>query len=76
VKSAQKSQVRFPLHIVIGEIANMLREGYIVAKYSSDEHLAPLHPMKFSSLHHYWFGATDKGTTSCKSGWFEDASTS
>jgi hypothetical protein len=39
----------------------MLREGYIEAKYSNDEELAPLRPMDLTALHHYWFGATDKG---------------
>jgi hypothetical protein len=54
-------QVRFPLRIVIEEIVNMLREGYIVAKYSNDEQMAPLQPLNLSALHHYWFGASDSG---------------
>jgi hypothetical protein len=52
---------RFPLRDIVDEIMNMLREGYIKAKYSNDKELAPLHPLNFSALHHYWFGATDKG---------------
>jgi hypothetical protein len=55
-------QVRFPMRDIVDEIANMLLQGYIVAKYSNDEQVAPLHPLNFAALHHYWFGATDKGT--------------
>src|SRR6267142_2077068 len=36
-------QVRFPLRDIVDE-TNMLREGYIEAKYSNDEGLAPLRP--------------------------------
>jgi hypothetical protein len=53
--------IRFPLREMIDKIANMLREGYIEAKYSNDAELAPLHLINFSALHHYWFGATEKG---------------
>lgn len=49
----EQASIDFPL---------MLVEGYIIAKYSNNEQLAPLHPMDFSSLHHYRFGATEKGT--------------
>lgn len=55
-------QVKIPLRIIIDEIVNMLREGYIFPKYSNDEQVAPLHPVNLVALHHYWFGATDKGT--------------
>lgn len=55
-------QVRFPLRDIVDEIANMLLQGYIAAKYSNEEQVAPLHPLNFAGLHHYWFGATDKGT--------------
>lgn len=53
--------VRFPLRDIVDEIANLLREGYIEAKYSNDEQLAPLSPVDFTSLHHYWFGSTKRG---------------
>jgi hypothetical protein len=59
-------QVRFPLRDIVDEITNMLREGYIEAKYSNDEALAPLRPLDFTALHHYWFGATDKGMQAWK----------
>ena len=42
-------------------IAEMIREGYIEAKYSNDEEIAPLLTIDFSALHHYWFGATQRG---------------
>jgi len=58
---AESAQVRVPLRDIVGEITNMLREGYIEAKYSNDEELAPLRPIDFTALYHYWFGATDKG---------------
>jgi hypothetical protein len=51
---------RFPLRDIVDEITNMLREGYIEAKYSNDEELAPLRPLDLTALHHYWFGATNK----------------
>src|SRR5579859_3310424 len=54
-------EVRFPLRLIVDEIANMLREGYIEAKCSNDEELAPLSPMNFTVLHHDWWGPTDKG---------------
>ncbi len=59
-------QVRFPLRDMVDEIANLLREGYIEAKYSNDEGLAPLRPMNFAALHHYWLGPTDKGKQAWK----------
>jgi hypothetical protein len=59
-------QGRFPLRDIVDEITNMLRESYIEAKYSNDEELAPLRPIDFSALHHYWFGATDKGMQAWK----------
>ena len=55
-------QIRFPLRDIVDEISNMLRRGYIEAKYSNDEEFAPLHPLNLAALHHYWFGASDKGT--------------
>jgi hypothetical protein len=60
------AEVRFPLRDIVDEITNMLREGYIEAKYSNDEELAPLRPMNWTALHHYWFGATDKGMQAWK----------
>ena len=48
------------------EITNMLREGYIEAKYSDDNELAPLRPIDFGALHHYWFGTTNKGMQAWK----------
>jgi hypothetical protein len=54
-------QVRFHLRDVVDEISNMLRQGYIQAKISNDEQVAPLQPLNFAALHHYWFSATDKG---------------
>lgn len=59
-------QVRFPLRDILDEIANMLREGWIEAKYSNDEELAPLRSLNFAALHHYWFGATDRGAKARK----------
>jgi hypothetical protein len=59
-------QVRFPLRDIVDEITNILREGYIEAKYSNNEELALLRPIDSSALHHYWFGATDKGTQARK----------
>lgn len=55
-------RVRYALHTVIDVIAEMLREGYIEAKYSNDKDLAPLRSLDFAGLHHYWFGPTEKGT--------------
>jgi hypothetical protein len=59
-------EVRFPLCELIDEIARMLREGYIEAKYSNDEALAPISTLNFSLLHYYWFGPTDKGQCAWK----------
>jgi hypothetical protein len=59
-------QVRVPLCDVIEELARMLREGYIAIKHSNNESVAPLHSVEFAALHHYWFGATDKGTEARK----------
>ncbi len=59
-------QVRFPLRSIVDGIATLLREGYIEAKYSNDEKVAPLRPLNFTALHHYWFGATAKGTEARK----------
>ena len=59
------SRIRFPLRELLDEIANLLREGYIEAKYSNDEERAPLEPMNISALHHYWFGPTEKGKRAC-----------
>jgi hypothetical protein len=55
-------QVSFHLRDLVDEITNMLHQGYIEAKYSNDEEVAPLNPPNVALLHHYWFGATDKGT--------------
>jgi hypothetical protein len=57
---------QYPLREIIDEIACMLREGYIEAKYSNDEELAPLNPLDSAVLHHYWFGATEKGIRAWK----------
>ena len=54
-------QVRFALRDVVDEIANMVRGGYIEAKYSNLEDFVPDHPLDFTALHHYWFGPTPKG---------------
>lgn len=66
-------QVRFPLRDLIDEIACLLSEGHIKVKYSNDdrgalfdEQGAPLRPLDLSALHHYWFGATEKGTRAWK----------
>lgn len=56
-------QVSFHLRDLVDEIRNMLDQGYIEAKYSNDERVAPLNPLNIELLHHYWFGATDKGMT-------------
>jgi hypothetical protein len=49
------------LHDVIDELADMLEEGYIKAKHSNDESVAPLGAVNPTALHHYWFGPTEKG---------------
>lgn len=59
-------EVRFALRDILDVIAKMLREGYIEAKYSNDEEIAPLHSVDFTALHHYWFGATHKGIEAWK----------
>jgi hypothetical protein len=64
--SSASAQVSFPLREVVDEIAKMLDEGYIEAKYSNDEKLAPLFPINFTAIHHYWFGATAKGMQAWK----------
>lgn len=51
----------FPLHDLMDELRNMVRLGYIEAKYSNDEQVAPLSPLDFTALHHYWFGSTVQG---------------
>jgi hypothetical protein len=51
---------QYPLREIIDEIAWMLREGYVEAKYSNDEEFAPLKPLDFAALHHYWFGPPRK----------------
>ena len=60
-------RARYPLREIIDEISTMLRDGYIEAKYSNDEQFAPLNPVDYAALHHYWFGATDKGAKAWKS---------
>ncbi len=60
-------QVRYPLRQLMDEITNLLREGYIEAKYSNDEEAAPLRQLDLGRLHHYWFGATAKGNQAWKS---------
>jgi hypothetical protein len=57
---------QYPLREIIDEIAWMLREGYVEAKYSNDEEFAPLKPLYFAALHHYWFGPTEKGKRAWK----------
>jgi len=64
---AESAQVRIPLRDIVDEVTNMLREGYVEAKYSNDQAFARLHPIDFTALHHYWFGATDKGIQAWKS---------
>jgi len=66
-------QVRFPLRDLIDEISTLLNEGYIEVKYSNRERGAPfnepgkpIRPVDFTELHHYWFGATEKGTQAWK----------
>jgi hypothetical protein len=59
-------QVRFPLRDIVDGVATLVREGYIEAKYSNDEHAAPLRPLNFTALHHYWFAPTAKGTQAWK----------
>jgi hypothetical protein len=57
---------QYPLREIIDEIAWMLREGYVEAKYSNDEEIAPLAPLAFAAPHHYWFGPTEKGKQAWK----------
>jgi len=52
---------RYLLHDMIDELTGMLSDGYVKAKYSNDESIAPLDPINLASLHHYWFGWTEKG---------------
>jgi len=52
---------RFLLHILIDEVVRMLKEGYIQAKYSHNEGVAPLVPVNLTALHYYWFAPTEKG---------------
>jgi len=59
-------EIRFPLRDIVDEIANMVGEGYIEARCSNDEEVAPLRTETFSALHHYWFGATLKGKQAWK----------
>ena len=54
--------VSYPLREIVDEVACMLEEGYVVAKYSNDEKVAPLESVNSAALHHYWFGPTQKGT--------------
>ena len=53
---------QYPLREIIDEIGCMLRDGYVFAKYSNNEEIAPLESLSFSVLNHYWFGPTQKGT--------------
>jgi hypothetical protein len=59
-------QVRFALRDIVDEIANMVREAYVEAKYSNLEDFVPDHPLDFTALHHYWFGPTPKGKAAWK----------
>src|ERR1035438_6725708 len=34
--------------------------------HSNDEEIAPLAPLAFAALHHYWFGPTEKGKQAWK----------
>ena len=57
---------QYLLREIIDEISRMLRDGYIEAKYSNDQQVAPLNPVNQASLHHYWFGPTEKGKRAWK----------
>ena len=57
---------RFALRDVVDEIANMVREGYVEAKYSNLQDFVPDHPLDFTAIHHYWFGPTPKGKAAWK----------
>jgi hypothetical protein len=62
-------QVRFPLRDLIDEIAGLVSEGYIKVQYFNDDRGAPFaqsRPIDLTVLHHYWFGATDKGMRAWK----------
>jgi hypothetical protein len=52
---------RHALHTLIDEVAAMLQNGHIEAKYSNDENIDRLKPLDLTLLHHYWFGSTAKG---------------
>jgi hypothetical protein len=70
-------QVRFPLRDLIDEIGSMLSEGYIKVKYSSDDRGSPFDEQgvpDLAALHHYWFGATEKGTRAWKAHLAHEAS--
>lgn len=56
-------KVRFQLHVLMDEMVRMLKDGYIEAKYSNDQSVAPLAPAPVNPafLHYYWFVPTGKG---------------
>jgi hypothetical protein len=56
----------YPLREIVDEIALMIQKEYVFAKYSNDEQVAPLSPLNTALLHHYWFGATEKGIRAWK----------
>lgn len=50
-----------PLHDVIDAITYLLRNGFIEVSHTNDERIAPVNPINFAMIHHYWFSPTQKG---------------
>ncbi len=52
---------KYRLAEIMDEVVNMLDEGYIRARATESEALAPLNRFNPQMLHYYWFGYTEKG---------------
>jgi uncharacterized protein YehS (DUF1456 family) len=57
----RENEEKVQMRQLLDEILSLLRNGYIFAKYSKDEEVAPLNEINVSALHQYWFGMTDEG---------------
>ena len=51
----------YSLAAIMDGIAVLLRQGFIEIKQSSDERIAPLNPVDYGLIHHYWFSPTSRG---------------
>lgn len=49
-----------PLHDVIDAVTYLLRNGFIEVSHTNDERMAPMNPIDFAMIHHYWFSPTQK----------------